>query len=90
MLLLPKLGLVSPFMHDQEIVDKIAQDLDRVRATRIDLLPEKGSLIEVIADAMNALEVAFIMLADQAERTPPTYPQATFVPVSNSKDAKKL
>lgn len=75
---------------DQEQVDRISTELLSVREARLDLLPEQGSLIEVIADAMNALQVAYIMLHEQARRTPPKTPQATFVPVSNPKDARQL
>lgn len=64
----------------KELADKLNNDLERVRDIRIDLLPEQGSLIEVIADAMNALQVAYVMLATQATRTPPQVPE--FQPVS--------
>lgn len=77
---------------NQERVDQIRSELSRVRDARIDLLPEQGTLVEVIADALNALEVAYIMLADQARRTTPLTPtkDTVFVPVSNPGDIKKL
>lgn len=77
---------------NQERVNQLSVELSRVRELRFDQLPEHGALVEVIADAMNALEVAYIMLADQASRTTPQVPTegTVFVPVSNPKDAKQL
>lgn len=76
---------------NQERVDQIVTDLSRVREIRLDNLPDHGSLIEVIADAMNALQVAYIMLAHAASHTAPQTPQgATFVSVSEPNSPKKL
>lgn len=78
-------------MPDQEEVNRITRDLRNVRDYRIEELPDRGALIEVIADAMNALEVAFIMLSMEAKQNNPVTPQgAVFVPVSNPQDAKEL
>lgn len=78
-------------MADQEEVDRITSDLRNVRDFRIDSLPDRGALIEVIADAMNALEVAYIMLTMEAKRKSPVTPQgAHFVSVSTPQDVKPL
>lgn len=76
-----------------ERIDQLVAMLTRARESRMDDLPDRGALIEIIADAMNALEIAYIMLAEQAERTPPTIPQAnrpTFVSVSKPNEPKAL
>lgn len=76
-------------MPDQEEqVSELLDLLDKTREERLDLLPEAGTLVDVIADAMNALQIAYVMvLASPSTETPK---RATFVPVSNPGEAKQL
>lgn len=74
-------------MADQEKINTWVELLQHTREERLDLLPQSGTLVEVIADAMNALEVAYLQLLAFNRQTPQG---ATFVPVSNPGEAKQL
>lgn len=77
-------------MLDQDKIDSLNESLERLREIRLDQLPDQGSLIEVIADAMNALQVAFVMLAGAAQEQYQSPQGSVFVSVSNPGDVKKL
>lgn len=69
---------------DNEIVQKYLDELHELRESRLDSLNTSGSLNEIIADLMNALEVTFIILNSELRETQ-TQP-AKFVPVSISRN----
>lgn len=75
---------------DDAKVDKLLAALNKVRDERIDLLPERGNLVEAVADAMNALEIAWVMLANAAHEEYQNPQGATFIPTSDPKDAQPL
>lgn len=72
----------------QEKVDGFLDLLDKTREERLELLPETETFVDVIADAMNALQVAYVMVMTSSSKETPQ--GATFVPVSNPKEARQL
>lgn len=77
-------------VNQEEEVDILLDLLTRTREERLDLLPDAGTFVEVIADAMNALQVAYVMVNMLGASTKQAPQRATFIPVSNPKDAKEL
>lgn len=66
---------------DEAKVDSLIQQLEQLRNDRLDDLPQGGTMNDYIADAMNALQLAFIIInGHEPYATPPQVP--TFTPVS--------
>ena len=75
-------------MVDQEKLNQVLAGLAQRRDERIDLLPDQGDFTDVIADAMNALEVAYATIMSSIVKQSPQ--GAVFVPVSNPGEQKPL
>lgn len=75
---------------NQELINNWVDLLQRTREERLDLLPQSGTFVEVVADAMNALEVAYLTILSAHRTSSPQEAEATFVPVSNPRDAKQV
>lgn len=72
----------------EEQLNRFLDILFERRDARIEMLPEVGDFVDVIADAMNALQVAYVtVLAATIKETPQ---EATFTPVSNPGDSTLL
>lgn len=66
---------------DDTKVQALIDQLEQLRDDRLDGLPDGGTMNDYIADAMNALQLAFIIInAGESYNTPPQMP--TFTPVS--------
>lgn len=77
-------------MSDEEKIDEFLELLNKKRDERIELLPEATTFVDVIADAMNALQIAYVAVNMVASPSGQTPQGAVFTPVSNPKDAKQL
>lgn len=47
---------------DDNLVERLSTELDELKSERVDLLPGHGTLNDIIADTINALEVAYVVI----------------------------
>lgn len=56
---------------DNSLTQKYIDELAVLRDSRLDNLADRGSLNEIIADLMNALEITYIVVNERVRRESP-------------------